>query len=53
MGVLEDICEESLQATGFFHGGPARLEVGYVRLPVLRDNTAELMIQLWTIETKT
>jgi hypothetical protein len=24
MGVLEDVCEESLQATDFFHGGPAR-----------------------------
>lgn len=24
MGVLEDVCEESLQATNFFHGGPAR-----------------------------
>ena len=29
MGVLEDVCEESLQATGFFHGGAARNEVGY------------------------
>ena len=29
MGVLEDVCEESLQATNFFHGGPARNEVGY------------------------
>ncbi|KAK6908776.1 polyphosphoinositide phosphatase [Kwoniella mangroviensis CBS 8886] len=28
MGVLEDICEEALQATNFFHGGPARNEVG-------------------------
>ncbi|WWD20149.1 hypothetical protein CI109_104625 [Kwoniella shandongensis] len=28
MGVLEDVCEESLQATNFFHGGPARNEVG-------------------------
>lgn len=27
MGVLEDVCEESLQATKFFHGGPARNEV--------------------------
>lgn len=27
MGVLEDICEEALQATNFFHGGPARNEV--------------------------
>lgn len=26
MGVLEDVCEESLQATNFFHGGPARNE---------------------------
>lgn len=26
MGVLEDVCEEALQATNFFHGGPARLE---------------------------
>jgi hypothetical protein len=31
MGVLEDICEESLQATGFFHGGPARVDSSYVR----------------------
>ena len=28
MGVLEDVCEEALQATNFFHGGPARNEVG-------------------------
>ncbi|KGB77995.2 polyphosphoinositide phosphatase [Cryptococcus deuterogattii R265] len=28
IGVLEDICEESLQATNFFHGGPARNAVG-------------------------
>ncbi|WVQ96137.1 hypothetical protein IAU59_003239 [Kwoniella sp. CBS 9459] len=28
MGVLEDVCEESLQATNFFHGGPSRNEVG-------------------------
>ncbi|OWZ44073.1 polyphosphoinositide phosphatase [Cryptococcus neoformans c45] len=28
IGVLEDICEESLQATNFFHGGPARNVVG-------------------------
>ena len=27
MGILEDVCEESLGATGFFHGGPARKEV--------------------------
>ena len=27
MGVLEDVCEEALQATNFFHGGPARNEV--------------------------
>ncbi|ORY34868.1 SacI homology domain-domain-containing protein [Naematelia encephala] len=26
MGVLEDVCEESLQATNFFHGGPARYD---------------------------
>ena len=30
MGVLEDIAEESLQATRFFHGGPARNDVGWV-----------------------
>ncbi|WWC73521.1 uncharacterized protein I206_107492 [Kwoniella pini CBS 10737] len=28
MGVLEDVCEEAIQATNFFHGGPARNEVG-------------------------
>ncbi|ORX37871.1 SacI homology domain-domain-containing protein [Kockovaella imperatae] len=28
IGVLEDICEESLQATNFFHGGPSRSENG-------------------------
>ncbi|KAK4687115.1 phosphatidylinositol 3,5-bisphosphate 5-phosphatase, partial [Tremellales sp. Uapishka_1] len=28
MGILEDICEESIHATNFFHGGPARNEVG-------------------------
>ncbi|WVQ75091.1 hypothetical protein IAR50_004700 [Cryptococcus sp. DSM 104548] len=28
IGVLEDICEESLQATKFFHGGPARNAAG-------------------------
>ncbi|OCF46064.1 polyphosphoinositide phosphatase [Kwoniella heveanensis CBS 569] len=28
MGVLEDICEESIQATNFFHGGSSRNEVG-------------------------
>ena len=28
IGVLEDVCEESLQATHFFHGGPSRSENG-------------------------
>ncbi|WVQ79290.1 hypothetical protein IAT38_001387 [Cryptococcus sp. DSM 104549] len=28
IGVLEDICEESLQATNFFHGGAGRNAVG-------------------------
>lgn len=27
MGILEDVCEESIQLTHFFHGGAARHEV--------------------------
>jgi len=27
MGILEDVCEESIQYTHFFHGGAARNEV--------------------------
>jgi hypothetical protein len=28
MGAIEDVCEESIQATKFFHGGPSRSEFG-------------------------
>lgn len=30
MGAIEDVCEESIQSTKFFHGGPSRSEFGYV-----------------------
>ena len=30
MGAIEDVCEESIQATKFFHGGPSRSEFGQV-----------------------
>lgn len=30
MGAIEDVCEESIQATKFFHGGPSRSEFGSV-----------------------
>lgn len=30
MGILEDVCEESIQLTHFFHGGGARNEITLV-----------------------
>jgi hypothetical protein len=37
MGAIEDVCEESIQATKFFHGGPSRSEFGQVLIPVQED----------------
>jgi hypothetical protein len=36
MGAIEDVCEESIQSTKFFHGGPSRSEFGYVPLKSFR-----------------
>lgn len=33
IGVLEDVCEEAIQATDFFHGGPQRSATTWVRIP--------------------
>jgi hypothetical protein len=33
MGAIEDVCEESIQSTKFFHGGPSRSEFGYATYP--------------------
>jgi len=39
MGAIEDVCEESIQSTKFFHGGPSRSEFGYVWLDACADRS--------------
>lgn len=34
IGAIEDVCEESMQATKFFHGGPSRSDFRSVVLIV-------------------
>lgn len=44
MGAIEDVCEESIQATKFFHGGPSRSEFGQV-LVLCRGNLLTISVR--------